>query len=181
MPLDELDPMIRGAISREVQEGVSVLDGIEGRVVRRLARPPMRPSLRKRFGVAFPVVQLRPRWACAAGCALVALGVVIGRFSLPMSPVSRAVPVSAVNLFTVAAPGARNVVVVGDFSAWQPLSLFDHDGDGVWSVTVALPPGRYEYAYVVDGRWVGQDPVAAEYVRTFGEFVSVRYIGGEGL
>jgi len=28
---------------------------------------------------------------------------------------------------------------------------------------------------------VGQDPLAAEYVRTFGEFVSVRYIGGDGL
>lgn len=73
------------------------------------------------------------------------------------------------------------VALVGDFSAWQPIALFDHDRDGVWTVTVALPPGRYEYAFVVDGRWVGQDPLAAEYVRTLGEYVSVRYIGGDGL
>ncbi|MFH1610113.1 MAG: hypothetical protein ABID40_05765, partial [Candidatus Bipolaricaulota bacterium] len=93
----------------------------------------------------------------------------------------RPLPASGANLFTVAALGAKAVTVVGDFSAWQPIALFDHDGDGVWSVTVALPAGRYEYAFVVDGRWVGQDPLAAEYVRTFGEYVSVRYIGGDGL
>ncbi len=178
MPLDELERAIRGAISREIQEGLPVLDGVEGRVARRLAHPPVRRSIRNRVAGVLPSVQIRPRWAFVAGFALLALGIVVGRLSLP---ISRGLPASATNLFTVAAPGARDVAVVGDFSAWQPISLFDHDRDGVWSVTVALPPGRYEYAFVVDGRWVGQDPVAAEYVRTFGEYVSVRYIGGEGL
>ena len=178
MPLHKLDPVIRGAISREIEEGLSALDGMEGRVVRRLARPPVHRSILKRIAGIFPSVQISPRWALAGGLALLSLGIVVGRLSLPTL---RPLPASGANLFTVAAAGAKTVAVVGDFSAWQPISLFDHDGDGVWSVTVALPPGRYEYAFLVDSRWVGQDPLAAEYVRTFGEFVSVRYIGGDGL
>lgn len=178
MPLDELELMIRRAISREIEEGVSALDGLEGRVVRRLAHLPTRRPLVARISAALSSVRIRPRWAFAAGVALLAIGIVIGRLSLPTS---RPLPASGANLFTLAAPGAKAVSVVGDFSAWQPISLFDHDGDGVWTVTVALPPGRYEYAFVVDGRWVGQDPLAAEYVRTFGEYVSVRYVGGDGL
>lgn len=178
MRLDELDPLIRAAIARELEEGLPALDGLEGRVVRRLARPPVRRSVRTRIAAVLLSVQSRPRWALAAGLALVGLGIVIGRLSLPGS---LPLPASGASLFTVAAPGAREVNLVGDFSAWQPITLFDHDGNGTWAVTVALPPGRYAYAFVVDGRWVGQDPLACEFVRTFGEFVSVRYIAGDGL
>lgn len=178
MPLDELDSLIRGAIAREVQAGLPSLQGVEGHVVRRLARPAGRRTLKARLAEALSTAIIQPRWAVPVGGLLIALGVLIGRLSVPTP---RSFSASGANLFTVAAPGAKEVVVVGDFSAWQPISLFDLDGDGVWSVTVALPPGRYEYAFVVDGRWVGQDPRAAEFVRTFGEYVSVRYIGGDGM
>lgn len=178
MRLDELDPLIRGAIAREVQDGLPALEGLEGQVVRRLAHATARRTLLQRLVEPLASSTARPKWVLVGGVALLALGIVIGRLSLP---VKRPLSASGASLFTVAALGAKEVALVGDFSAWQPISLFDHDGDGVWSVTVALPRGRYEYAFVVDGRWVGQDPVAAEYVRTFGEYVSVRYIGGEGL
>jgi len=178
MPLDELDLLIREAVSREVRAGLPTLEGLEGRVVRRLARSPVRRSLGKRMAMLLTSRQTRPGWAFAASLALLVLGIAVGRLSVL---VPRPLLPSGANTFTVAAPGAKVVSLTGDFSAWQPIALFDHDGDGVWSVTVALPPGRYEYAYVVDGRWVGQDPVAAEFVRMFGEYVSVRYIRGEGL
>ena len=84
-------------------------------------------------------------------------------------------------MFALAAPGAHKVELVGDFSAWKPIPLVDPDGDGVWTLVLKLPPGRYEYAFLVDGRWLGQDPNADEYVRTMGDYTSVRYIGnGEG-
>jgi 1,4-alpha-glucan branching enzyme len=102
------------------------------------------------------------------------LGFALGRLTAP-TPIPRWNP----NLFVIAAPGAKSVAIVGDFSAWQPLPLSDPDGDGIWSAIIPLPPGRYEYAFLVDGKWVGQDPLAHEYLRTFGEYVSVRYIGGE--
>ncbi len=178
MPLDELDRVIREAVAREVRAGLPALEGLEGRVVRRLAAPPARQPFASRISSAFSSRRIRPGWALAGGVAILLIGIALGRLSIP---IFRPLPASGANLFTVAAPGAKSVAVVGDFSAWQPIALFDHDGDGVWAVTVALPAGRYEYAFVVDGRWVGQDPLAAEHVRTFGQFVSVRYIGGDGL
>ena len=80
--------------------------------------------------------------------------------------------------FALVAPDATDVSVLGDFNLWEPTALSDADGDGVWMTSMFLPPGRYEYAFVIDGRWWGQDPLADEYVRSFGEYSSVRYVGG---
>jgi len=32
-----------------------------------------------------------------------------------------------------------------------------YDGDGIWSITVKLAPGTYQYKYVIDSKWT-QDP-----------------------
>jgi len=74
---------------------------------------------------------------------------------------------------------ATDVSVAGSFSAWEPITLSDADGDGIWRVDIFLAPGRYEYAFIIDGRWWGHDPLADEYVRSFGEYSSVRYITGD--
>lgn len=80
-------------------------------------------------------------------------------------------------LFQLALRDAESVAVVGSFNAWEKTALTDEDGDGTWEVTLTLPPGRYEYAFLVDGSWRGQDPDADEYIQSFGQFSSVRYIG----
>jgi hypothetical protein len=47
------------------------------------------------------------------------------------------------------------------------------DSSGAWKVTVWLPPGRYEYRFVVDGQW-HSDPKAKETVNnSFGSTNSV--------
>lgn len=58
---------------------------------------------------------------------------------------------------------ARSVHAVGDFNGWDPArTSLQQVSNGVWSVTLPLTPGRYEYMFVVDGqRWVG-DPAAVE-------------------
>jgi 1,4-alpha-glucan branching enzyme len=64
----------------------------------------------------------------------------------------------------VVQPDAKVVQVAGDFNGWNPdrTSLELAQG-GVWTVTLPLEPGRYQYMLVVDGdRWVA-DPLAAEY------------------
>ena len=60
-------------------------------------------------------------------------------------------------------PDARSVHAVGDFNGWDPArTSLQQVSSGVWSVTLPLTPGRYEYMFVVDGqRWVG-DPAAVE-------------------
>lgn len=56
--------------------------------------------------------------------------------------------------FRLEAPIARQVKVAGDFTDWDlnPLELIP-DEDGIWEITVALPPGRYAYRFLVDGQW----------------------------
>jgi hypothetical protein len=48
---------------------------------------------------------------------------------------------------------ASTVHLAGEFNGWDPSAtpMSDEDGDGVWTVTVELEPGRYEYKFVIDG------------------------------
>jgi len=61
----------------------------------------------------------------------------------------------------------QTVAIAGDFNQWnsQNNSLEDPDGDGIWTTTLKLPPGRYEYMFVIDGeKWV-PDPNANRFVK----------------
>jgi len=63
-------------------------------------------------------------------------------------------------MFTIEAPDAERVQLAGDFNNWT-LDGNDMEAmDGVWKKVVKLPPGRYRYRYVVDGRWQN-DPLNA--------------------
>ena len=64
--------------------------------------------------------------------------------------------------FVLVEPDARRVTLVGDFNGWAPgaTPLATAGTEGVWTVSVPLPPGRHEYAFLVDGaRWT-TDPTA---------------------
>ena len=57
---------------------------------------------------------------------------------------------------------AHDVRIAGDFNGWVPdkgvRSLIEAQGDGrVWTKILQLPPGTYQYRYVVDGEW-REDP-----------------------
>jgi hypothetical protein len=61
----------------------------------------------------------------------------------------------------------HTVAIAGDFNSWNPGDnlLEDPDGDGIWTGTLKLKPGRYEYMFVLDGKkWVS-DPNALRYVK----------------
>lgn len=57
---------------------------------------------------------------------------------------------------------AASVAVVGSFNDWSTEGYqMTRDADGsTWTLTVTLPQGRYEYAFVVDGRQIVADPHA---------------------
>ena len=56
--------------------------------------------------------------------------------------------------FTLAAPEAQNVFLVGDFNNWEEKSHpLKKNSNGTWKVTLSLTPGRYEYRLLVDGVW----------------------------
>lgn len=55
---------------------------------------------------------------------------------------------------------ASEVCVAGDFNAWGTRSHCMRKGDKGWTLQVELPPGRYSYVLVVDGRQWLPDPGA---------------------
>lgn len=94
---------------------------------------------------------------------------------LSVPAIAAAAPVT----FEVNAPGAASVYLAGDFNAWNPTGrlMTDDDGDGVFTATVELAPGRYAYKFVIDGTWK-EDPSAAEFVDDgFGGKNSVVVVG----
>ena len=64
--------------------------------------------------------------------------------------------ITRVATFQCNAPGAGPVFVAGDFNRWSttatPLQR-SADGNGGFAASIALPPGRYEYKFLVDGMW----------------------------
>ena len=62
---------------------------------------------------------------------------------------------------------AHTVAIAGDFNGWNPQAniLEDPEGDGVWTGTLKLEPGRYEYMFVLDGEKWFPDPNALRYVK----------------
>jgi len=61
-------------------------------------------------------------------------------------------------------PTATSVCVAGTFNRWQPESKTLHStGGGLWFKDTILAPGKYEYCFIVDGRWI-PDPKARETV-----------------
>lgn len=63
-------------------------------------------------------------------------------------------------MFTIEAPDAERVHLAGDFNNWTLDGSEMEPMAGVWKKVVKLPPGRYRYRYVVDGRWQN-DPLNA--------------------
>ncbi|PKP54816.1 hypothetical protein CVT91_18095 [Candidatus Atribacteria bacterium HGW-Atribacteria-1] len=61
----------------------------------------------------------------------------------------------------------HTVAIAGDFNGWNPQAniLEDPDGDGIWTGTLKLKPGRYEYMFVLDGEKWFPDPNALRYVK----------------
>jgi hypothetical protein len=59
----------------------------------------------------------------------------------------------------------RKIYLAGNFNNWNPEDanylMKDDDGDGVWSITVKLGPGTYQYKYVIESKWT-QDPYGPE-------------------
>jgi len=53
----------------------------------------------------------------------------------------------------------NKVFIAGEFNGWNSSlnQLLDEDGDGTYQINLPIPPGLYQYKFVVDGRWI-QDP-----------------------
>lgn len=59
-----------------------------------------------------------------------------------------------VSRITLAAPDAHEVFVAGSFNDWSPTANpMARDEQGWWETELELPPGNYEYKFLIDGEW----------------------------
>ena len=111
---------------------------------------------------------LRPTVAIAAAAGFVLLGVgianVAGVRARGVSAAAQrgaATEPAAVVRFVLVADGAQRVSLVGDFNGWNAATLpLSKGADGrSWTIDIRLAPGRYAYAFSVDGQLIA-DPSA---------------------
>jgi len=116
--------------------------------------------------------QFRPAYGLlgAAAVAVIATSLPTGRPS-PIAPAPVTQAVDATKLFVqfrLQAAGASTVRLAGSFTNWQPEYELHQSAPGIWTVTLPLPLGVHDYAFVVDGeRWV-PDPYAQHVEDGFG-------------
>ena len=192
---EEMDAVME-QFAREVasplRRPVHITEGFQSRTIAAIRRgqdaPPVsifRPRL----------IEVTPVRALLAAAALIAVAVgsaAVGRTS-GMSEgrvaSARANPVGViardtVNVvrFQLAAPGAHEVALVGDFNDWSrnTITLQPAGKPGVWTASVPLAPGRHEYAFIVDGKkWVA-DPYAVTHRDEYDVESSVIRVGEAG-
>ena len=80
-------------------------------------------------------------------------------------------------VFGYTAPEAGSVLLMGDFTNWQekPIALAKGP-DGLWLITVTLPPGEYAYRFLVDGEWRDDPECTVRIPNPFGSHDSVRQV-----
>ena len=167
---DELEDELLRRVVAELRRPVRLDPAVDLRALRAIREGASRPASR------WPRTAALAGGALAAGVALVLLL----RPAVPTPPLPGATPLTVVTTRSVslrlAAPASSRVAVVGDFNDWDPAAtpLRPGGSPGLWTVELRLKPGRYHYAFLIDGRrWEGDpsEPRAPE--SDFGAPVSV--------
>ena len=71
---------------------------------------------------------------------------------------SRAASKKVKATFSIHIADAKEVYIAGTFNNWNPKKHLMHQiANGIWEKTVTVPPGIYEYKFLVDGQWK-EDP-----------------------
>jgi len=85
-------------------------------------------------------------------------------------------PVDRCTIFSINAPRAKEVYIVGDFNHWKmdETSRLAKLDDGSWQKKFSLTPGKYRYKFVVDGEWLLDSQNAEKEQNPFGTYDSVK-------
>lgn len=110
---------------------------------------------------------LRPAFGLAAAALAVFAWVAQSATPVPDRAATPAVQRLVVD-FRLSAPDAGTVSLVGDFNSWRPGHQLRQVSPGIWSVSVRLEPGVYDYGFIVDGKSLRLDPLAPSVSDGFG-------------
>lgn len=88
-------------------------------------------------------------------------------------------PVASTVTFTVHADKGKSVYLAGEFNNWNPTAkkMAYKARAGVYSATIKLLPGTYQYKFVIDGTWCA-DPENTDAIPndqgTFNSLITVK-------
>ena len=94
----------------------------------------------------------------------------------PPNSISRPAGMAAREVaFILNSPHARSVYLCGDFNEWSPtgLPMIERIEGRLWEKRLMLPPGRYEYKFIVDGGWRHNPAAGTNIPNAFGSLNSV--------
>jgi 1,4-alpha-glucan branching enzyme len=121
--------------------------------------------------------------ALALAASLALLMLVPGEQPVAPTAAVNPAPAQVVTRFVLIAPEAASVHLTGDFVSWsrEGIALEDPRGTGIWTTDVTLPPGVYQYTFVVNGtEWVPDPRAVSQVDDGFGQVNSVVIVpGGE--
>lgn len=161
-------------VAAPLKAPVALREGFEARVMAQVAEA-ARPWWRRRHQLA-----LTPLGGLALAAGFGAL-MVLGGYGLGARQAASMPAQVQVVRFVLDAPDAQSVMLAGDFNGWSRVAtpMESVDGSGRWVVSVSLPAGRHEYAFVVDGeRWMA-DPYGQTARDEFGQESSVMRLDAE--
>lgn len=158
---DALEDEVLERVIGQLRQPVRLDPALDQRVLEQIrAHPPVRAAAPAR------------RWEAWLAGAAIAAGVLLtvarpeGRApapelvsTRPLQPREVSTDARSVRL-RLAAPASSRVAVVGDFNDWDPAAtpLRRVGEGGTWTVELRLPPGRYHYTFLIDGRRWARDP-----------------------
>ena len=169
----EPDEELIERVVRQLRRPVTVAADLDARVMEQIGRLPRRGNWLTRPRT----VRVSPLAALAVAAAFVAVALWRpDRASRPGGASAREFG------FVVVAPRATTVSLVGDFNDWDaartPMRRA-RQGESVWTAVVPLTPGRYRYAFLVDGvSWLADPAAPAARDDEFGAPSSVVTVGG---
>jgi hypothetical protein len=153
-------------VIRQLRQPVAIDQGLDARVMRQIAADVRPTSSRSRVWLL--------GWSALAAAAVFTTLLI----THPWSPREHVRPDSY--QFVLIAPHAASVALVGDFNDWNPArSPMRATNAGIWATVLPLAPGRYHYAFLVNGVEWRRDPAAPAVVDDdFGSPSSVVTVGG---
>ena len=172
-------------IARHLRRPVQIDPALDRRVMREITALPTpggAAALGKAWGWLTRPHQLTltPLGGLTVAAAL-AFVVLLSRMDFT-SP-ARSQPESHAFQFVLVAPRATQISLVGDFNDWDATRtpMRRAGSEALWTAVVPLAPGRYHYAFLVDGsRWLADPSAPVARDEDYGEPSSVLTVGGGG-
>ena len=181
---DPVDDAIE-RIARHLRRPVRIDPALDGRVMREITALPA-PGRAGPLGEAWRWLRrphqltLTPIGGLAAAAVLAVVVLLSRVHSTPSAPPQAE---SHAFQFVLLAPRATHIALVGDFNDWDATRtpMRRAGREALWTAVVPLAPGRYHYAFLVDGaRWLADPSAPIARDEDYGAPSSVLTVGGGG-